>query len=221
MDSLSFISVELEILSSSRGAFCLYGSWSLLPPLVVPCFWWWRAVTFLLILLSSQCFHQCFLPQDQSLLIPLHCLSGTHAICEEVDFSLFPLLVHGLVLWRHPPEQWVCKGVSITISQLTWPDIHSPSLHWPPMFPVLPYSTAPPHCSSSAIPCLVDLTHDLTLFVTIVAYSVLKLYCWSLSGSCDFFPDACLELQFLSLLQFREAFSHLDGYKETVIGKIQ
>lgn len=150
---------------------------------------WERTVTFLLVLFSSQCFHQCFFPQDQPLMIPLHCFSGTCAICAEVNFSLFPLLVHRLVLWRHPPEQWVCKRVSVTISQLTQFDIHSPSLHCPPIFPVLPYSTAPPYCFSSAIPCLVDFTHHLTLFVPVVACSVLKLYCWSLSGSCDFFPQ--------------------------------
>lgn len=78
----------------------------------------------------------------------------------------------------------VCNSQPVNPNAL--PDVHSPSLHCPPIFPVLPYSTAPPHPSSSAIPCLVDLTHNLTLFVVIVAHSVLKLYHWSLSGSCDF-----------------------------------
>lgn len=185
------------MISSSHGASCLCGSWRQLPPLLIPCLMGWgRAVTFLLILFSSQCFHQCFFPQDQPLMIPLHCLSGTSAICEEVDFSLFPLLAHGWVLQRHPPKQWLCTGVSVTISHLSlmhWlPEVHSPTLHCPPKFPILPYSTAPPHCSSSAIPCLVDLTHHFTLFVLRVAYSVLKLYHWTLSDSCDFGLCLCL-----------------------------
>lgn len=76
-------------------------------------------------------------PQDQPLMIPLHCLSGECAICEEVDFSLFALLVHGLVLWGHSPKQWVCTGGSVTISQWTLMHCLTFILH-PPT--ALPYS---------------------------------------------------------------------------------
>lgn len=130
-------------------------------------------MTFLLTVFSSQCFHECFFLQDQPLVIPLPCLSGTCAICEEVDFSLFPLLVPGLVLWRRPPKQrHICNHQPVNPSAL--PDVHSPSLHCPPIFPFPPYSTAPSHCSSSAIPCLVDLTHGLTLFVPISSIFCIK-----------------------------------------------
>lgn len=89
------------------------------------------------------------LPTRLTLIIPLHCLPGTCAICEEVNFSLFPLLVLRLVLWRHPPKQWACKGVSVAISQLTQPHIH---LHPSTALPSIFYSTTPLFLFCNAFP---------------------------------------------------------------------
>lgn len=138
----------------------------------------------------------CFSPQDQPLMIPLHCILGTHATCKDAYFSLFPLLVCRLVLRRHPSKWWVWKGVSVAIQPVNpnaLPDIHSthvpPSLHC-----YIPCFTAPPHCSSSAIPCMVDVTDQLALFVPTVACSGLKIYSWSLSASSYFGLCFCLPL---------------------------
>ena len=93
----------------------------------------------------------CFSPQDQPLTIPLHCILGTHAICKDAYFSLFPLLVRRLVLRRCPSKQWVCKGVSVAIQPVNpnaLPDIHSthvsPFLHCSPIFPVLQHHPTAP-----------------------------------------------------------------------------
>lgn len=135
MDSLSFISIELDILSSSHGASCLCGSWRQLPPPVH--MGWRRAVAFLLTLFSSQCFH------DQPLVIPLHCLC---TICVEADFSLSPPPAHRLVLWRPSPKQWrVCNFSQSTLMHCLMFILHpSTALPYSPFFHILQYHPTVP-----------------------------------------------------------------------------
>lgn len=94
----------------------------------------------------------CFSPgRDKPLMIPLHYILGTHAVCKDVCLSLFPLLIWRLVSQRYPSKQWVCKEVSVAVQPVNsnaLPDIHSThvssSLHCSPIFPVLHHHPTTP-----------------------------------------------------------------------------